>query len=111
MARIRDVLFVGIYNSVVALDPRDGSELWRSKLGGGTLLNVHWDGTDLFASTKGEVFRLDPRDGQVVWHNKLKGLGTGFVTLASNRAATSATQQVIGAAKAAADAAHAAGAA
>lgn len=94
MARIQHMLFIGIHNSVLALDPRDGTELWRVKLGGSSLVNVYWDGEELYASTKGEVFRLDHRTGQVVWHNKLKGLGLGFVTLASTRAPNLSAQQV-----------------
>jgi len=82
----RHHLYVGIYNSVVALDVRDGAELWRTKLGGLAYVNVLWDGEELFAATKGEVFRLDPRNGEILWHARLKGLGTGSVTLASTRA-------------------------
>jgi outer membrane protein assembly factor BamB len=36
----RHLLYVGIKNSVVALDTRDGSERWRSKLGGFGYTNV-----------------------------------------------------------------------
>jgi len=89
----RDLLFVGIYNSVVALDADDGTEVWRAKLGGMSFVNVYWDGVQLFASTKGEVFRLHPGEGQVLWHNKLKGLGTGMTTLATNRAPSASTGQ------------------
>lgn len=104
------MLFVGIYNSVVALDTRDGNEVWRVKLGGMSLVNVFWDGEELFASSKGEVFQLDRKSGQVLWHNKMKGLGTGFVTLASTRAPGVSTQQVVAEAHRAAQASHAAGA-
>jgi outer membrane protein assembly factor BamB len=83
--RDRELLFVGIGNSVLALDSRDGTEVWRVKVGGMTFVNVFYDGTQLFASTKGEVFCLAPSDGAVLWHNKLKGLGSGLVTFASSR--------------------------
>lgn len=92
---IRHLLFVGIYNSVVALDTRDGSEVWRAKLGGQSFVTVHWDGEELFASAKGEAFRLDPRTGGVVWHNRLKGMGLGSVTLASTRSASQASTSVV----------------
>jgi outer membrane protein assembly factor BamB len=95
MPRIQNLLYVGIYNSVVALDTKTGNEAWRVKLGGMSFVNVYFDGTDLFASSKGEVFCLDPKSGAMVWHNKLKGLGTGFVTLASTRAPAQPQQQVV----------------
>lgn len=91
----RHLLFVGIHNSVVALDTRDGSEVWRMKLGGSSFVTVHWDGEELFASAKGEVVRLDSRHGAILWHNRLKGLGTGSVTLASTRSASQPAASVI----------------
>ncbi len=110
MPRIQHLLFVGIHNSVVALDTRDGNELWRVKLGGSSLVNVFWDGEQLFATTKGEVFQLDHKTGQVVWVNKMKGLGTGFVTLASTRVPSPSSQQVVGEMDRQARASHAAAA-
>lgn len=83
----RHLLFVGIYNSVLALDTRDGSEVWRTKLGGVSFVNVYWDGEELFASSKGECIRLDPKNGAIIWHNKLSGLGYGIITLATTRSA------------------------
>ena len=80
-------LFVGIYHSVVALDAGTGQELWRQKLGG-SYVSVLWDGTQLFASAKGQVFCLDPRDGTVLWNSPLKGLGMGLVGMASSRLAS-----------------------
>ena len=87
-------LYVGIHNSVVAIDTRDGNEVWRTKLGGTSLVNVLWDGEGLFAAAKGEVSRLDPRDGKVLWTSPLKGLGIGSVMLASARRADSSQQMV-----------------
>jgi len=87
-------LYVGIQNAVVAIDTRDGSEVWRTKLGGMSLVNVIWDGEGLFAAAKGEVSRLDPRDGKVLWTSPLKGLGTGSVMLASARRSDSSQQLV-----------------
>ena len=87
-------LFVGIHNSVVAMDPSDGSELWRSKLGGG-FVSVMWDGTQLFASAKGQVFCLDPRDGAILWNSPLKGLGMGLVTMTSSRVSGANSQSTM----------------
>ena len=78
----QDILFVGIKNYVIALDPKDGAEIWRSKLKGSDFTTVVFDGTELFAANSGEVFRLDPQNGAILWHNKLKGLGLGVVSLA-----------------------------
>lgn len=108
MPRIEHLLFVGIGHSVVALNPRDGSEVWRVKLGRGALMNVFHDGEDLYATTKGEVFKLDPKTGSIVWHNQMKGLGMGFVTFASTRAPSGSTQQVVTEAARHAQASHAA---
>lgn len=82
----QELLFVGIKDVVVALSPRDGSEVWRAKLKGGDFVTVLWDGENLFAGNHGEVFRLDPASGTVVWHNPMKGLRTGVVSLARLRA-------------------------
>ena len=84
----RHLLFVGIYHSVAALDTRNGEEVWRTKIGGMTFVNVLFDGVELFATTKGEAFRLDPQTGALVWQSKLPGLGRGTATLASTRAPT-----------------------
>jgi outer membrane protein assembly factor BamB len=95
----RTLIFVGIKNSVVALDARTGDELWRTKLRGMTsFVTVLWDGEFLVAATYGEVFGLDWRDGTITWHNKLKGLGLGLVTLASSRAPTATSVPVTAAA-------------
>jgi outer membrane protein assembly factor BamB len=105
----RHQLFVGIKDSAAALDARDGTELWRTRLGG-THVTVFWDGEQLFASAKGEVFHLDPRDGAVLWNNKLKGLGMGLATMASTRRASDSNQAVVSEMKRQADAAAAAAA-
>ena len=104
----RHLLFVGIKNSVVALDTKDGTAVWSTELGGMSLVSVLWDGVELFASFKGEVCKLDPRTGAVLWHNKLKGLGTGHVIMASTRIAAQASGIEIAQARAEAAAAAAA---
>ena len=95
----RTLIFVGIKNSVVAIDARTGDEVWRAKLRGMTsFVTVHWDGEFLVAATYGELFGLDWKDGTIVWHNKMKGLGLGMVTLASSRAPTSSSGATVAAA-------------
>ena len=86
MPRDQQVLiFVGIKDSVLALDERTGAEVWRAELRESGYVSVFWDGESLFAANSGEVWRLDPRSGQLIWHNELKGLGRGLVSLASTR--------------------------
>lgn len=85
MRKKQTLLFIGIYNSVLAIDAETGAEVWKTKLGGTSFVNVQWDGDALFASSKGELWRLDPQTGAEVWHNKLEGMGFGPVTLASER--------------------------
>jgi outer membrane protein assembly factor BamB len=79
------LIFVGIKDSVLALDERTGSEVWRAKLRSSDYVTVLWDGEALLAANAGEVWRLDPADGHVLWHNELKGLGRGLVSLTSSR--------------------------
>jgi outer membrane protein assembly factor BamB len=81
--------YVGIKNSVVALDARTGAEVWRAQLRGSDFVTVLWDGEALIVANSGEVWRLDPESGAMIWHNGLKGFGRGVVSLASNRRATS----------------------
>jgi hypothetical protein len=103
----RHLLFVGISDTVVALDTRDGSEVWRTELGGMSFVVVHWDGQELFASAKGEAFRLDPKTGAIIWQNKLKGLGTGLVTLATTRQGSQSSTEAVLAERKRQEASHA----
>ncbi len=83
------LLYVGIKTSVLALDRKTGETRWVVKLPVkyGTsvsgLANVWCDADALFASCTGEIFCLDPKSGAIVWHNLLKGMGTGFVSIAT----------------------------
>ena len=90
----RHLLFIGISNSVVALDALEGTEVWRAKVGGTGFVTVLWDGVELFTSAKGEVFKLDPQSGALIWNNKLAGLGRGVTTLASTRTSFPSSGQV-----------------
>ena len=81
------LVYVGIRSSVVALDERSGTEVWRAKLQGSDFVTVLWDGEALLAANSGEVFRLDPQSGALIWRNEMKGLGLGVVSLASSRTA------------------------
>ena len=95
MARSRaSHVYVGIKTFVVALDRKDGAEVWRSQLpakykSSAALVSVVRDSDGLFATCAGEVFSLDPRDGTLLWHAPLKSLGAGLTTIATDLGASS----------------------
>ena len=91
----RNVIFVGIANTVLALEERTGDEVWRSALRTSDFTTVLWDGEVLIAASGGEAYRLDPATGAVLWNNKLKGLGRGIVSLASPRTASAVDAQSV----------------
>lgn len=78
----RQPIYIGIYGTVLALDPSTGEELWRAPLKKGHFISVVLVDDLLLASAGGEIFSLSKKDGSIVWHNKLKGLGHGLVTVA-----------------------------
>lgn len=85
-------LYVGIGDSVLALDPATGEEIWRTKLKKmSTFVTVSYIHGRVFAAVSGEIFCLDPLTGEVVWHNPMKGLGLGYVTFTGEGAPGDAT--------------------
>lgn len=103
------LLYVGIKNSVVALDISTGIEMWRTKLKGSDFVTVMFDGQSLVAANAGEVFALDAQTGAVLWQNNLKGLGLGVVSLASSRTSNASGTTLAGATETKRRAAAAAG--
>ena len=87
------LLFVGIKDSVIALDAATGETVWATPLGGSDYVAVLWDGTSLYATNRGEVWCLDPMTGAVKWHNQLKGYGRGMISLASTVMPTNSTSE------------------
>lgn len=85
------LLFVGIKDSVIALDSATGAIVWNTPLKGSDYVSVLWDGTALYATNRGELWCLDPASGAIKWHNELTGYGRGLVSLASMALATSST--------------------
>ena len=97
MARRRtSLVYVGIRNSVVAIDRASGEVAWSAKLKGSTasFVNVIRDAEGLLATCGGEIFCLDPRSGTVLWHNPLKGYGTGLTTVVTDAGASGNTLAV-----------------
>ena len=77
------LVYIAVKGTALALERTTGAEIWRCELKGSDFVNLHFDGEDLFATTKGEIFCLDPATGRVKWNNGLKGLGYGLVTIAT----------------------------
>lgn len=102
------LVFIGIKNEVVAVDDRNGAEVWRVKLRSPDYVTVLFDGEALFAANSGEVWRLDPERGGVLWHNQFKGMGRGLVSMASSRRPTASGNADLAAEKRRRDAAAAA---
>jgi outer membrane protein assembly factor BamB len=84
-ADMRNVIFIGIKGTVLAIDCATGQEVWRTKLKGSDFVNVVQDETGIYATTAGELFCLDLATGEICWHNPLKGLGLGLATIAGNQ--------------------------
>ncbi len=87
MARPRaGIVYLVLKASVVALDRRTGTEVWKTPLKGGmgrtsSFVTLHRDEDILFAGVNGELFALDPKTGNVLWHNPLKGYGYGIPSI------------------------------
>ena len=81
---IKDLVFVGLKQRVIALDRYDGSVVWSWKAPKtATFVSLLLDGDRLIVGVNGYMYCLDPVYGQVVWENPLKGFGVGITSLAS----------------------------
>lgn len=98
-----DSLYVGISGHVVRVRKRDGEEIWRTKLKGGSYVNVVLEPDGVFAYTQGVLYALDPLSGEVRWQNGLPKLGYSHAIIGS---ANQAPLTVAIAAQAAAQAAN-----
>jgi outer membrane protein assembly factor BamB len=85
MARTKhEPLIIGIGSHVVSLDPRTGTELWRTQLKSSSYVTVSRAGAHIHAGAGGELWCLNAQTGEIVWHNKLRGLGRGIIAFASS---------------------------
>ena len=90
------LVFVGIKGTVLALDRSNGTEVWRTPLGGSYFVNLVLDGDSLYAGTRGQIFCLSPSSGEILWKNVLKGMGLGLVSIgASGGASTAAAEKLL----------------
>jgi outer membrane protein assembly factor BamB len=101
------LLYIGIKNSVVALDKQTGRIVWSTKLrSGSSLVTVVHEDAAVFATASGEAWCLNAASGKILWHQKLAGFGSSWTTIAgagssSNTSATAAAVQASAAAAAA----------
>jgi len=94
------LVYVGIKGTVVALDRRDGMEVWRTPLKGSaarssSFVCLYRDGDLLLATCGGEIYGLDAKAGSLLWRNQLKGLGLGFTSIAGDAASSSSNLAAI----------------
>jgi len=78
-----DSLYLGIRGHVVRVRKRDGEEIWRTKLKGGSYVNVVVEPDGLFAYTQGVLYGLDALSGEIRWQNGLPSLGYSHAIVAS----------------------------
>lgn len=100
---LSQLLFIGTYGHVRAVDKHTGQQVWDAKLpkSFGQLVTLLFEDQVLFAGVHGRLFALEPATGRVVWSSELPGLGYGFMTLATTRAAAGRVEQAAATAAAA----------
>ena len=85
MYTIKDLVFVGLSNTVVAMHRLTGTIVWENRdlyRGYTTLL---LDGDQLVVSSNGYIYGFDALTGRRLWNNPLTGYGEGTASLASVR--------------------------
>ena len=105
MTKPTESLYIGIGGHLVAIAAASGEELWRCELKGSSFVTVSVHPTAVYAGAAGELFCIDPSSGRIRWQNRLKGLGRGVIAFSD-----SSSISVTAAARAAQEAAAAAGA-
>lgn len=80
----KDLLFIGTFGHVKAIDKRTGEDRWQISLPatGYEIVSLFCEGFHVFAGSKGYVFALDARTGEILWTNHLSGLGHEDMSLA-----------------------------
>jgi len=79
----RNLLYIGVKGTALALDRATGQEVWRTPLKGSDFVNVALVDGHLYATSRGELFCLDAATGKIRWNNRLAGFGWGLVSIAS----------------------------
>ncbi len=97
----RELLIVATKKFVCALNPLDGSEIWRTTLPGvnGSVISILIRGDEIFAGSTGRVICLDRVSGGILWVNELPGMGFQHVILAMEGAPAADPSAIIAAAE------------
>lgn len=86
MRRKTKLLYVGTNRFVLALDPRTGEEVWRTKLphasGFSAVVTMLIQDDTLYVGSGGRAYALHRFTGEVQWHNGLPKTGYYPVLLA-----------------------------
>ena len=86
----RNVVYLGVKGSALALNRASGEILWKTRLAGGDFVSLMLDGDAVLAATRGEIFCLDAASGSILWRNGLPGMGFGLISIATENGSTSA---------------------
>ena len=84
--RLRNIVFTGFNEYVIALDQNTGEVLWDwlSPKGSGYISLLLADNQHLIVSVNGYTYCLDPATGDQRWFNELSGYGVGVASLVSS---------------------------
>ena len=88
-------IYIGAKGAVVALDRRDGREIWRTELKGSGFVLVVLDADLVLAHSRGLLYALNSQSGEIVWQNGLEGLGYGHATITSENINAGSVMSVI----------------
>ena len=92
-----ELIFVGTYGYVRAVDRRSGADVWTTNLPSTSthIVTLLFDDGVLYAGACGQLFALDPLTGAIRWHNGLVNLGYQHMTLATSRASSATLPQLV----------------
>jgi len=87
-----NTLYVGANGIVTAINPSNGEEDWRTRLGGGGFFSSKaWSevaliesGDVLYVDCNGHIFCLDKTLGNILWENDLPGMGVNDMCLSAS---------------------------
>ncbi len=64
----KDRLFIGVHESIFAIEKQTGRKLWSTSLpGSGKIITVLYNDGMLYAALTGKVFAVDPETGGIRW--------------------------------------------
>ena len=86
----RDIIYLGVKGTALALHRENGEILWSTRLKGGDFVNVLLDDDVVLATNRGELFCLDAQSGTILWRNQLPGMGFGLISIATANGNTGA---------------------